>query len=426
VTKSLDLGATLFVVASKSGGTTETMSHLAHFWELVSKQSKKPGHQFAAITDPGTSLEKLARERGFRWTFLGQPDIGGRYSVLSYFGMAPAALAGYDYGAILDSASGMAHASAADVPADKNPGVWLGAVMGTLAQGQKRDKLTLILSPKIGTFGYWVEQLIAESTGKQGRGIVPVEGEPLGTPGDYAGDRLFVYVRMASDPEHAGVRALEKAGQPVVTLTLRDRKDIGGEFLRWEIATAVAGHLLEINAFDQPNVQESKDNTKKVLAEFAAKHRLPVVDTIPATGSVKALKELTANLKAGRSYFAIMSYTGRNQTTERSLRAIRTVVRDGRKVATTSGYGPRFLHSTGQLHKGGPAEGVFLQVVQEDTTDVPIPGQPYSFSVLKQAQAIGDLRSLESRRLPVLRVNLGRSHGQGWAALVDAVEQAVR
>ena len=426
VTKSLDLAETLFLVASKSGGTTETLSHFAHFWELVSKKSKKPGHQFAAITDPGTSLEKLARERGFRWTFLGQPDIGGRYSVLSYFGMAPAALAGYDYGAILDSATGMAHASAADVPADKNPGVWLGAVMGALAQSPKRDKLTLILSPRIGTFGYWVEQLIAESTGKEGRGIVPVEGEPLGRPGDYGPDRLFVYVRMANDPEHAGVRALERAGQPVVTLTLRDRKEIGGEFLRWEIATAVAGHLLQINAFDQPNVQESKDNTKKVLAEFVAKKRLPLVDTVPATTAVEALRELSAKLRAGRSYFAIMSYTGRNQTSERSLRAIRTAVRDGRRVATTSGYGPRFLHSTGQLHKGGPAEGIFLQVVQEDTVDVPIPGQPYSFSVLKQAQAIGDLRSLKSRRLPVVRVSLGRNHGQGWAALVDAVEKAVR
>ena len=426
VTKSLDLPATLFVVASKSGGTTETLSHFAHFWELVSKQTKKPGRQFAAITDPGTSLEKLAREHDFRWVLHGQPDIGGRYSVLSHFGLAPAALAGYDYGAILDSATGMAHACAADVSADKNPGVWLGAVLGTLAQGQKRDKLTLVLSPKIGSFGYWVEQLIAESTGKLGRGIVPVEGEPLGRPNDYGDDRLFAYLRMANDPEHQGVRALERAGQPVVTLTLRDRKEIGAEFLRWEIATAVAGHLLQINAFDQPNVQESKDNTKKVLAEFAAQHRLPFVDTYAAADSRAELKSLFGKLKPGRSYFAVMSYTGRSQASERSLRAIRTAVRDGRKVATTSGYGPRFLHSTGQLHKGGAAEGVFLQVVQEDTADVPIPGQPYSFSVLKQAQAIGDLRSLQSRRLPVLRVSIGRKHGLGWADLVDAVEKAAR
>ena len=426
VTKSLDLPATLFVVASKSGSTTETLSHFAHFWELVSKQTKKPGQQFAAITDPGTSLEKLAREHTFRWVLHGQPDIGGRYSVLSFFGMAPAALAGYDFGAILDSATGMAHACAPDVAADKNPGVWLGAVLGTLAQAQKRDKLTLVLSQKIGTFGYWVEQLIAESTGKLGRGMVPVEGEPLGRPRDYGDDRVFAYLRMANDPQHEGVRALEKAGQPVLTLTLRDRKEIGGEFLRWEIATAVAGHLLEINAFDQPNVQESKDNTKTVLAEFAAKHRLPDVETVAAAAAGGELKSLFAKLKSGRSYFAVMSYTGRNQASERSLRAIRSAVRDRHQVATTSGYGPRFLHSTGQLHKGGPPEGVFLQVVQEDTADVSIPGQPYGFSVLKQAQAIGDLRSLKSRRLPVLRVSIGRRHGQGWAALVDAVENAAR
>ncbi|MDQ6919877.1 MAG: hypothetical protein M3Z98_11020, partial [Candidatus Dormibacteraeota bacterium] len=340
------------------------------------------------------------------------------------FGMVPAAVAGYDFGAILDSATGMAHACAADVPAEKNPGAWLGAVMGSLASERKRDKLTLVLSPKISTFGYWVEQLIAESTGKEGRGIVPIEGEPLGRPADYGDDRLFVYVRMTADPEHDGVRALEAAGQPVVTLTLRDKAEIGGEFLRWEIATAIAGSLLKINAFDQPNVQESKDNTKKVLAEFVAKKRLPAAETMPVDAAGPELKALLAKLKAGRSYFAIMSYTARNTTSERSLARIRIAVRDSHKVATTSGYGPRFLHSTGQLHKGGPPVGVFLQVVQEDGTDVPIPGQPYGFSVLKQAQAIGDLQSLKSRRLPVLRVSLGRNHTKGWAALVAAVESA--
>ena len=424
VTKLIDLPATLFIVASKSGGTTETLSQFAHFWELVAKVSKKPGQQFAAITDPGTSLEKLARERKFRWVFHGQPDIGGRYSVLSHFGMVPAAVAGYDFGAILDRAMGMAHASAADVPAEKNPGVWLGAAMGSLANDKKRDKLTLVLSPKIGSFGYWVEQLIAESTGKEGRGIVPVEGEPLGRPADYGDDRLFVNVRMASDPENEGVRALEAAGHPVITLTVRDKADIGGEFLRWEIATAIAGSLLKINAFDQPNVQESKDNTRKVLAEYLAKKRLPAAETTPVDASGPELKALLGKLKAGRSYFAIMSYTARTTTSERSLAKIRTAVRNSHKVATTSGYGPRFLHSTGQLHKGGPPVGVFLQIVQEDGTDVPIPGQPYGFSILKQAQAIGDLESLKSRKLPVLRVTLGRNHGKGWAALVAAVESA--
>jgi len=426
VTRSIDLASTLFVVASKSGGTTETLSHFAHFWELVSKESKKPGNQFLAITDPGTSLDKLAQEHNFRWIFRNMPDIGGRYSVLSYFGMVPAALAGYDFAGILGSAVGMAHSCAADVPAEKNPGVWLGAVLGSLATGQKRDKLTLILSPRIRTLGYWVEQLIAESTGKLGRGIVPVEGEPLGRPEAYGDDRVFVQVRMASDPDHQGVRALEAAGQPVVTLTLGAREDLGGEFLRWEIATAIAGSVLKINAFDQPNVQESKDNTKKVLAEFAAKKRLPAVETTPAEKAGPALKALLKQLQPGRSYFAVMSYTGRNPTSERSLATIRTAVRDARRVATTAGYGPRFLHSTGQLHKGGPAEGVFLQLIQEDGADVAIPGQEYGFSVLKQAQAIGDFRSLSSRKLPVLRVDLGRNHAKGWAALVAAVEAAVR
>ena len=426
LTRAIDVADSLFVVASKSGGTTETLSHFAHFWALVSARAKKPGSQFLAITDPGTSLEKLAREHGFRAVFTNPTDIGGRYSVLSYFGLVPAALAGYDYGALLESATGMAHGCAADVPADRNPGVWLGAVLGSLATEVKRDKLTLVLSPKIGTLGYWVEQLIAESTGKLGRGIIPVEGEPLGQPGDYGDDRLFVHVRMAADAEHRGVRALEMAGQPVVTLTLQAKADIGGEFLRWEIATVIAGSILKINAFDQPNVQESKDNTKEVLAEYVAKKRLPAADTVAAAGSGRELRALLGKLKAGRSYFAVMSYTARNATSERSLARIRTAVRDSHKVATTSGYGPRFLHSTGQLHKGGPPIGVFLQVVQEDTTDVAIPGQPYGFSVLKQAQAIGDLRSLKSRGLPVLRVTLGRSPGKGWANLVEAVEAAAR
>ncbi|GAC1653354.1 MAG: bifunctional transaldolase/phosoglucose isomerase [Candidatus Dormibacteraceae bacterium] len=424
-TREINLASTLFVVASKSGGTTETLSHFAHFWALVAAGSKKPGRQFLAITDPGTSLEKLARAHDFRWVFRNMPDIGGRYSVLSYFGMVPAALAGYDFAKLLDRATEMANACAADIPAEKNPGVWLGAVLGALAQGHKRDKLTLILSARIGSFGYWVEQLIAESTGKLGRGIVPIEGEPLGTPADYGADRLFVHVRMASDPEHPGVRALEGAGQPVVTLTLRDKLDIGGEFLRWEIATAIAGSLLKINAFDQPNVQESKDNTKKVLGEYAARGSLPTVATVAADGAAPALKKLLGGLKPARSYFAIMSYTGRTAGSERALTKIRTAVRDGRKVATTVGYGPRFLHSTGQLHKGGPAEGVFLQIVEDDRIDVPIPGQKYGFSTLKQAQAIGDLRSLESRRLPVLRVTLGTNHTKGWAALVAAVESAL-
>jgi transaldolase / glucose-6-phosphate isomerase len=410
----------LFVVASKSGETTETLSHFAYFWE----QSGRKGSQFAAITDPGTSLAKLANDHGFRWVFPNPPDIGGRYSALSYFGLVPGALMGVNVLGLLDRAIEMQHSCADSVPVESNPGAWLGGVMGKLAT-LGRNKLTLIMSPKVATFGYWVEQLLAESTGKQGKGIVPIEGEPVGKPGVYGDDRLFVYIRMDADAPNRQVQALEKAGHPVVTLTMRDKYDLGGEFFRWEVATAVAGAILGIDAFDQPNVQESKDNTRQVLATFKQKGRLPDVDSIAASKSKAGLKSLVGKARKG-AYFAIMAYTARTPASEAAIAAMRKAVRDKTQIATTSGYGPRFLHSTGQLHKGGPKTGLFLQVVQEDTKDVPIPGQTYSFSVLKQAQAIGDLKSLTSRRLPVLRVTLGRETAAGWRALAAAVKSAVR
>ncbi len=416
---------TLFIVASKSGETTETLSHFAYFWNEINKNggSGAAGRHFAAITDPGTSLEKLAKEHKFRWIFRNPPDIGGRYSALSYFGLVPGALIGVNVEEMLERAVEMAHSCADSVPTDKNPGVWLGAVMGELAT-RGRNKITLIASPKVATFGYWVEQLIAESTGKQGKGIVPVEGEPAGKPAVYGDDRVFVYIRMDGDGPNRAVQALEKAAQPVVTLTLRDKLDIGGEFLRWEVATAIAGAVLRIDAFDQPNVQESKDNTKKVLASFKSKGKLPAADSVPASRSKSGLKALLDGAKPG-AYFAIMAYTTRTPGSEAAIAAIRTSVRDRRQIATTAGYGPRFLHSTGQLHKGGPRTGLFLQIVQDDTKDVPIPGQPYSFSILKQAQSLGDLQSLSSRRLPVLRVTLGRDAAAGWKALAAAVKSAV-
>ena len=420
VRSKIKIADTLFVVASKSGETTETLSHFAYFWE----QTKGRGKQFAAVTDPGTSLEKLAREHNFRWVFPNPPDIGGRYSALSYFGLVPGALMGVDVKEMLERAVEMEHSCADSVPVESNPGVWLGAVMGRLALGG-RNKVTLITSPKIATFGYWVEQLLAESTGKEGKGLVPIEGEPVGKPAVYGDDRLFVYIRMDADPANRAVQALERAGQPVVTLTLRDKLDLGGEFLRWEIATAIAGAVLGIDAFDQPNVQESKDNTKKVLATFKSRGRLPAAESVAAAKSKAGVASLLKQAKRG-AYFAIMAYTSRTAQSEAAISAIRTAVRNKTKIATTSGYGPRFLHSTGQLHKGGPKTGLFLQVVQDDTKDVPIPGQPFSFSVLKQAQAIGDLQSLTSRRLPVLRVTLGKEPAAGWRALVTAVKAAVR
>jgi transaldolase/glucose-6-phosphate isomerase len=417
---------TLFIVASKSGETTETLSHFAYFWSEVNKNGRSgaAGRHFAAITDPGTSLEKLAKEHGFRWVFRNPPDIGGRYSALSYFGLVPGSLIGVNVEEMLERAVEMAHSCADSVPSDKNPGVWLGAVMGELAT-RGRNKVTLIASPKVATFGYWVEQLIAESTGKQGKGVVPVEGEPVGKPGVYGDDRVFVYIRMDGDTPNRAVQALEKAGQPVVTLTLRDKLDLGGEFLRWEIATAIAGAVLRIDAFDQPNVQESKDNTKKVLASFKSRGKLPPADSLPASRSKGGIKDLLERAKPG-AYFAIMAYTTRTPGSEAAIAAMRTSVRDRRQIATTAGYGPRFLHSTGQLHKGGPRTGLFLQIVQDDTKDVPIPGQPFSFSILKQAQSLGDLQSLSSRRLPVLRVTLGRDAAAGWKALAAAVKSAVR
>ncbi len=417
--RKIQLGKTLFVVASKSGETTETLSHFAYFWELV-----KSGKQFAAITDPGTSLEKLAKDHNFRWVFSNPPDIGGRYSVLSYFGLVPGALMGANVTELLERATEMASSCADSMPSESNPGVWLGAVMGRLAV-QGRNKLTLIASPKVATFGYWVEQLLAESTGKEGKGIVPVEGEPLGRPPVYGDDRLFVYIRMDADAPNRAVAALEKAGQPVVTLTLRDKLDLGGEFLRWEIATAIAGSVLGIDPFDQPNVQESKDNTKRVLAKFKSAGKLPSAESTPAAKARTGVKGLIARAKPS-AYFAIMAYTARTATSEAAISAIRTAVRDSSHIATTAGYGPRFLHSTGQLHKGGPRTGLFLQIVQQDTQDVPIPGQPFSFSILKQAQSLGDLQSLGSRRLPVLRVTLGKDPAAGWKALVAAVRGAVK
>ncbi|MEP6753475.1 MAG: bifunctional transaldolase/phosoglucose isomerase [Candidatus Dormiibacterota bacterium] len=429
VRAKITLNKTLFVVASKSGETTETLSHFAYFWGEVTKgatssKNSKAGRQFAAITDPGTSLEKLATEHGFRWIFPGSPDIGGRYSALSYFGLVPAALIGVNVGEMLERAVEMAHSCADSVPAEDNPGVWLGAVLGQMALAG-RNKLTLIASPKVATFGYWVEQLIAESTGKEGKGIVPVEGEPVGKPAVYGNDRLFVHIRMDSDPEDRAVTALAKAGQPVVTLTMRDKLDLGGEFLRWEIATAIAGSVLGIDPFDQPNVQESKDNTKKVLAEFKAKGKLPKAEPTPASKARPGLKALLGKAKPG-AYFAIMAYATRTPASTSAIAAMRTAVRDSRKIATTSGYGPRFLHSTGQLHKGGPKTGLFLQIVQDDAKDIPIPGQPFSFSVLKQAQSLGDLQSLTSRRLPVLRVTLGRDPAAGWRSLAAAVKSSAR
>jgi glucose-6-phosphate isomerase len=384
VTGELDLEHTLFVVASKSGTTIETRSHLTHFWSLAPY-----GARFAAITDFGTPLEDLARERGFRALFGNPADIGGRYSALSYFGLAPAALIGAPLAELLDGADAMRRSCGPSVPAADSPGAVLGAAMGEAARAGA-DKLTLVTAGELAGLGDWVEQLVAESTGKQGLGIVPVVGEDLGPAGAYGDDRVFV-----ATGEHPGLAALERTGHVVVRLPFEGRAQLGGEFFRWELATAVAGHVLGINPFDQPNVQEAKDATAEVLR--AGRPDDPGLDD-PAA--------LLQGVVAG-DYVAILAYLDRTPETEAALQRIRLAIRDRHRVATTVGFGPRFLHSTGQLHKGGPDTGVFLQVIDAGReTDVPIPGQDYSFGTLIDAQALGDLRSLQARGRRVARVTL--------------------
>ncbi len=382
VEDALDLDRTLFVVASKSGGTIETLSHFAYFWERLPH-----GDHFIAITDAGSPLDALAREHGFRKVFHNPPDIGGRYSALSYFGLVPAALIGADIHALLDRAHEMFHACHYCVPADRHPGAWLGAVLGEAALSG-RDKLTLILPEEIATFGTWVEQLIAESTGKEGKGVVPVEGEPLGRPEVYDDDRLFVAIG-----HHEGLQALEDAGHPVVRLPYRDGLQLGAEFFRWEFATAVAGHVLGIQPFDQPDVQEAKDTTAAILKEGEFE--------LPELGDLAAL---LAEVRHG-DYIAIQAYAPRTAGVEAELQRARGALRDRYRVATTVGYGPRFLHSTGQLHKGGANTGVFIQIVGDDANDLPVPGRPFTFSQLKRAQALGDYRALQARGRRVVRTS---------------------
>jgi transaldolase/glucose-6-phosphate isomerase len=380
VEESVEMARTLLVVASKSGGTIETLSQLAYFWEKL-----PDGDHYVAITDSGTSLEALARQRRFRRVFVNPTEIGGRYSALSYFGLVPAALIGVDLDRLLSRAHEAMAACGPSTPTAENPGAWLGAVMAEAALAG-RDKLTLVLPPELSTLGCWIEQLVAESTGKEGRGILPVEGEDLGGPNVYGNDRLFVAI--GDDPRLA---ALERAGHPVVRLSYSDPYQLGDEFFRWEFATAVASSILAVNPFDQPNVQEAKDATARILGGAA-------VDSAAAP-----LDDVLGSVKAG-DYIAITAYMPRNTETIAELSGIRRRLRDRYRVATTVGFGPRFLHSTGQLHKGGSNNGVFIQIVEGEERDLPIPGKAYTFGKLKAAQADGDLASLKAHGRPVSRV----------------------
>jgi transaldolase / glucose-6-phosphate isomerase len=421
LTDALDPKRALFVVSSKSGGTVETLSHFAHFFDVLRTAGvDNPGSHFVAVTDPGTSLGELARHNGFRHVFENRPDIGGRYSALSYFGIVPAAFSGIDVATLLDRAAAMTAQCRPGVYAPLNAGLVLGTAMGVM-HGVGRDKLTILAPPRIASFGLWAEQLIAESTGKEDRGIVPVAGEPIGDPDVYGGDRLFVALRLGDDEEFdTALEALEKSDQPVMTLQLGDVYDLGAEFFRWEFAVAVAGASLQIDPFDQPNVQESKDNTKAVLDAYLRDGSLPTVPSSDAD-AVRALVDRTGE----GDYVALLAYVTPDDANQAALQELRTAIRDRRGVATTLGFGPRYLHSTGQLHKGGANTGVFIEITGTSSVDVAIPGQKYSFSVLEQAQAIGDLQSLHNHERRVLHIRVSGDLATALREVTAAVRGTV-
>ena len=424
----VDLKRTLFIVASKSGTTTEPLAFHRYFYERVkSVAGGEAGKQFIAITDPGTQLVADAQRDGFLLIYLNQPDIGGRYSALSFFGLLPMLVAGVDVKELLDRAVHAGHV--ATTPAvKKNPAALLGAAIGGLAL-QGRDKLTLITPKPLDTLGLWIEQLVAESTGKEGKGIVPIANEPALAANEYGNDRVFVSVRLRGSDETARLRELTAAGQPVIDYVIEDPLDLGEVWFVFEFATAVAGWAIGVNPFDQPNVQESKDNTKRLLAEFSEKGTMTAggkaVKRVPVSDS-DAVSELLSRVKPG-DYVALTQYFGETNEREQKLAAIRETIARELRVATTSGYGPRFLHSTGQLHKGGGDNGVFLQLSGGAGIQVPldIPGEKYSFGPLVRAQAIGDVAALANRDRRVLSIDLGTDIEAGLDQLLQAVKQAV-
>jgi transaldolase / glucose-6-phosphate isomerase len=447
IEEKLDLAKTLFIVSSKSGSTLEPNIYKQYFFERV-KQSvgaDKAGSHFIAITDPGSKMQQVAERDRFRHIFYGLPSIGGRYSALSNFGMVPAAAMGLDTGKFLSRTKEMVEACAASVPVSENPGVMLGLILGTAAKSG-RDKITLITSPGIADLGAWLEQLIAESTGKQGKGIIPIDREELGPPDVYGNDRVFAYIRLETAPDaaqDAKVAALENAGHSVVRIAMRDTYDLGQEFFRWEIATAVAGSVIGINAFNQPDVEASKVETRKLTSEYETNGSLPAEKPLLEDGGIQAFTdeknaaELTkasgrslkdclrahlARLGAG-DYFAVLAYVEMNAEHETLLRELRMAVRDRKRVATCLGFGPRFLHSTGQAYKGGPNSGVFLQVTCDDAQDLPVPGQKYTFGVVKAAQARGDFQVLLERKRRALRLHLGSDVKAGLNKLTEVVRQ---
>jgi hypothetical protein len=413
LTEGIDVATTLFFVSSKSGTTIEANCLFAYFYELVrAAKGERAGENFVAITDADTPLQTLATEHGFRRTFVNPGDIGGRYSALSYFGLAPAAAAGLDVGRPIQSGIDEQERSRGT----ESDALLLGSALGELALAG-RDKCTLLISPAIATFGLWAEQLIAESTGKEGKGILPIAGEPLIDAAHYSQDRFFVFLRLTGDdnaPLDVHAAAVEAAGHPVIRIDLDDAYDLGREFFRWEFAVAIAGKVLGINPFDEPNVQESKDNTNRVLAELERTGEIAIDVVDPGSLEIgSAVDAFVARIEPG-GYFAITSYASATSHSEVEFDDMRRAVAERYGVATTLGYGPRFLHSTGQFHKGGTQEGAFLQVLGEigidgstEGLDVAIPGKGFTFGQLKRAQAAGDRESLSKRGRPVVTVDLG-------------------
>jgi transaldolase / glucose-6-phosphate isomerase len=454
-TEAADLDHTLFIVSTKSGTTVETLSLYKYYSGLVEeRKGDKAGEQFCAVTDEGSPLHEIAREKNFGYVFLNPEDIGGRYSVLSYFGLVPAVVMGLDLEKLLASARNMASACERRVSATNNPAAWLGTIMGYLA-GRGHDKLCVVATPQIDSFGLWAEQLIAESTGKEGRGIVPVAGIYPDDPRNFDDDRLFVYLRVGDADENldldVDVENLKLAGHPVLTLRLDDPYALGGEFFRWELATAIAGHFLHINPFDQPNVRESKENTSHLLDYVEAHGDLPAdepvleedglklyadsttVDTLHRIGNQRSFEHgelinlLLSHMSLARSgdYIALMAYLAPTERHTRLLEAIREELRHATTRAVTLGYGPRFLHSTGQLHKGGKNNGVFIQITVDNYEEIPIPGAPYDFMLLKRAQAQGDLEALQAKKRRVVRFHLPRgSVSAGLERVLDAIKIA--
>ncbi|MEA2782854.1 MAG: transaldolase / glucose-6-phosphate isomerase [Rhodospirillaceae bacterium] len=447
----IDIGRTLFIVSSKSGSTLEPNILKQYFFDRVAKTigADKAGSHFVAITDPGSKMQAVAERDGFRQIFFGDPGIGGRYSVLSSFGTVPGAAMGLGIGRFLEDATEMVRACGAFVPPAQNPGVALGCVMGVLGRAG-HDKVTVIASPGVADVGAWLEQLIAESTGKQGRGLIPVDAEPLGESRVYGEDRLFAYLRLDDGPDaaqDAAVEALEKAGQPVVRIAMADRNLLGQEFFRWEMAVAVAGAILGINPFDQPDVEASKEKTRALTAEYERTGALPSEAPILTDQGIALFADsanavaLASAAAAGRTldayvaahlarltpgdYCAILAYVERNEAHVSALTDMRRRIRDNKHVATCVGFGPRFLHSTGQAYKGGPNSGVFLQITCDDPNDLPVPGAKYSFGVVKAAQAAGDLAVLSERGRRALRIHLGGDVEAGLVRLGQAVERAL-